>query len=73
MRVRWSGWHGFSTGTPFLTERSQDQQDVRGIINRIGARLDRRYLDPIVCGLAGDLERPEIWERYQDYWRENDN
>jgi len=53
-----------------ISERSQDQQDVRGIINRIGARLDRRYLDPIVRGLAGDLERPEIWERYQKYWHE---
>ncbi|MDI6711305.1 MAG: nucleotidyl transferase AbiEii/AbiGii toxin family protein [Bacillota bacterium] len=56
-----------------ISERSQDQQDVRGVIKRIGSRLDRRYLDPIVRGLASDLERPEIWERYQDYWREDDN
>lgn len=47
-----------------VSERPKDQQDVVGVFRRQGARLDLAFLDPIVEGLARDLGKPEIWERY---------
>ncbi len=47
-----------------ISERPKDLDDVRGIIRTQGPRLDRAYLDPLVFGLAADLERPEIRRYY---------
>jgi predicted nucleotidyltransferase len=52
-----------------ISERSKDLEDVRGIIRTQGAHLDRAYLDPLVFGLAVDLERPEIRRYYLSLWR----
>ncbi len=52
-----------------ISERSKDLEDVKGIIHTQGAHLDRAYLDPLVFGLAVDLERPEIRRYYLSLWR----
>jgi hypothetical protein len=52
-----------------ISERPRDLDDVRGIIQTQGASLDRSYLDPLVHGLAVDLERPDIQEFYTSLWR----
>jgi len=52
-----------------ISERPKDLDDVRGIIRTQRARLDRAYLDPLVLGLAADLERPEIRRYYLNLWR----
>lgn len=49
-----------------ISERPKDLEDVRGVIASCG--LDRKYLDPIIEGLAQDLGRPEIQERYRQAW-----
>ncbi len=51
-----------------ISERPKDLDDVRGIVRTQGAKLDRTYLDPLVLGLAVDLERPEIHEFYASLW-----
>lgn len=48
-----------------IADRPRDREDVRGVIQRHGPRLDRVYLDPIVEGLARELARPEILAFYQ--------
>jgi hypothetical protein len=53
-----------------ISSRSRDYEDVTGIIRRQGPNLDRQYLDPLIRGLAADLERPDIWERYERAWVE---
>ncbi|TMA57459.1 MAG: hypothetical protein E6J80_06330 [Deltaproteobacteria bacterium] len=52
-----------------ISERLKDLDDVRGIIRTQGPRLGRAYLDPLVFGLAADLERPEIRRYYLSLWR----
>lgn len=52
-----------------ISERPKDLDDVRGIVRTQGVRLDRTYLDPLVFGLAADLERPEIRRYYLSLWR----
>jgi predicted nucleotidyltransferase len=52
-----------------ISERAKDLDDVKGIIRVQGTRLDRTYLDPLVLGLAADLERPEIRRYYLSLWR----
>jgi hypothetical protein len=52
-----------------ISERPKDLDDVKGIIRAQGPRLDRAYLDPLVFGLAVDLERPEIRRYYLSLWR----
>ncbi len=48
-----------------LADRPQDREDIRGIIRRLGVRLDRAYLDPLVEGLAHDLARPDLLAFYR--------
>ncbi len=47
-----------------LADRPRDIEDMRGVAKRQGRVLDRAYLDPIVRGLAGELSRPDLWERF---------
>jgi len=47
-----------------ISERTQDLKDVEGIIRQQADQLDRQYLDPIVKGLAAELDRPKIWTHY---------
>lgn len=49
-----------------LSDRPRDLTDVEGIVARVGPSLDREWLNPLIEGLAADLERPEIltaWRR----------
>lgn len=48
-----------------ISDRAQDREDIRGIIQRRGAQLDRAYLDPIVEGLARELARPDLLAFYR--------
>jgi hypothetical protein len=52
-----------------ISERPKDLDDVKGLVRTQGPRLDRTYLDPLVFGLAADLERPEIRRYYLSLWR----
>lgn len=47
-----------------LADRPQDILDLRGVAERQRSKLDRKYLDPIVQGLAKELSRPELWEKF---------
>ena len=47
-----------------VSTRERDRQDVREILKRRHASLDRSYLDPRVHELAVLLERPELEEEY---------
>lgn len=47
------------------SERARDREDVRGILETQGARLDRGYLDRRVEALSRDLDRPDILEFYR--------
>ncbi|MBI4640426.1 MAG: hypothetical protein HY731_07010 [Candidatus Tectomicrobia bacterium] len=55
-----------------ISERHQDREDVRGIIQRLGAQLDRGYLDPLIHGLSSDLNRPEIVEFFEHCFHERE-
>lgn len=48
-----------------LADRDRDREDVKGIILRQGADLDREYLDPLVHEVAEAAVRPEIETRYR--------
>jgi len=50
-----------------LSERPRDLDDVRAIIGRQAAFLDRAYLDPRVRELSDLLERPEIEQNYRQW------
>jgi hypothetical protein len=47
-----------------ISDRPRDREDVRGIIQKLGRRLNRRFMDPLVRDLAHALVRPEIWKFY---------
>lgn len=47
-----------------VSERSQDVEDARGIVQRQRGRLDLDYLRPRVQELACLLDKPEIYERF---------
>lgn len=51
-----------------ISDRPKDLADVKGVVLTQGPKLDRSYLDPLVLGLAADLERPEIQEFYTSLW-----
>ena len=53
-----------------VSERPQDREDVRGIIQLQAARLDRTYLDAKVAALASELGRSDIMTWYEQCWRE---
>ena len=53
-----------------ISERPRDREDVRGIVRRRGAQLDREYLDPIVEELAEALAQPDILEAYRAAFQE---
>ncbi len=48
-----------------VSERSRDREDVAGILERSGDRMDLRRLDRVVEALSGDLEDPDMLK----YWR----
>lgn len=48
-----------------VSDRPRDREDVAGIIRTQGAGLDRRYLDPLIEGLAADLGRPDLLDFYR--------
>jgi hypothetical protein len=48
-----------------ISDRPRDIDDVRQVLARQSATIDRSYLDPRVKELADVLEQPEIWHRYQ--------
>ncbi len=48
-----------------LAERPKDEEDLKGLARRLGGKLDRAYLDPLVRSLAGQLDRPDLWERFE--------
>ena len=47
-----------------ISDRPRDQEDVRGIIERVGPALDRKYLDPAVKDLAREFAKPGIFDFY---------
>jgi predicted nucleotidyltransferase len=49
-----------------ISERSQDREDVRGIIHRLGPLLDREYIEPILRGLEEDLGRADLVTFFAD-------
>ena len=53
-----------------ISDRPRDLEDIRGILRRMGGKLDRAYLDPKVASLAEAMERPEIAERWRGMLRE---
>lgn len=53
-----------------ISDRPRDIEDVRGIVEVQGRRLDRPYLDARVLALALELGRPEIKEHYLSLWRD---
>ncbi len=48
-----------------VSDRARDREDVAGIIRTQGAGLDRRYLDPLIQGLAAEIGRPDLLEFYR--------
>lgn len=48
-----------------ISGRPRDREDVQGVIARQGKALDRSYLDPIVRELSIALDRPDVWEFYE--------
>ncbi len=56
-----------------ISERPKDREDVRQIMHRQKANIDRKYLAPILKGLSIDLERPDIWERYLEVFPEENS
>lgn len=48
-----------------LAERPKDEEDLKGLARRKGGKLDRAYLDPLVRSLAVQLDRPDLWERFE--------
>lgn len=49
-----------------ISDRPRDRDDVRGIIQHFGSKLNRAYLNPIVRDLAKALDKPEILEFYHN-------
>ncbi len=45
--------------------RPRDLDDVEGVILRVGSKLDRAYLDPLVDQIAADPERSNMGEFYR--------
>ncbi len=48
-----------------ISDREEDQADVRGIIRARLAQMDLSYLEPRIRELADLLERPDIWHRWE--------
>jgi hypothetical protein len=48
-----------------VSDRPRDREDVEGIVKKAGPGLDRDRLDPLIAGIAQDLERPDILT----FWR----
>lgn len=48
-----------------LAERPKDEEDLKGLAQRTGGKLDRAYLDPLVRSLAQQLDRPDLWDRFE--------
>lgn len=48
-----------------VSDRPRDRDDVAGIIQRQGPKLDRRYLDPLIESLAAEMGRPDLLEFYR--------
>jgi hypothetical protein len=48
-----------------ISERPRDIEDVAGIVASNVTSIDRARLDPLIVGLALDLERPEILEAWR--------
>lgn len=48
-----------------VSDRVKDQEDVRGIVQRFGKKLNRRYLDPIIRELSHSLSKPELLAFYR--------
>jgi hypothetical protein len=53
-----------------VSERPQDQADVRGVVRRRLEILDLTYLEPRIAELARLLDRPEIERHWADWKRE---
>ena len=51
-----------------ISSRPRDREDIRGIVQRRGDRLDRDYLTPIVRELAIALDQPDIFDFYRSLW-----
>ncbi|MGQ9780318.1 MAG: nucleotidyl transferase AbiEii/AbiGii toxin family protein [Bacillota bacterium] len=45
-----------------VSERPKDREDIRGILARMGTKLDVGYLLPIIREMAALLERPDLDE-----------
>lgn len=48
-----------------VSDRLRDREDVAGITQRQGPALDRKYLDPLIEGLAVEMGRPDLIEFYR--------
>ena len=48
-----------------LAERPKDEEDLHGLARRVGGKLDRAYLDPLVRSPAKRLDRPDLWDRFE--------
>ena len=51
-----------------ISSRPRDREDILGIVQRQGNRLDRSYLAPIVRELATALDQPDIFDFYRSLW-----
>ncbi len=52
-----------------ISDRVKDQEDVRGIIQRFGSKLNRKYLDPIVRVLSRSLSKPSLLTFYRSCFK----
>ncbi len=48
-----------------ISDRGRDRDDVGGVVARLGASLDRSYLDPKVREMAAGLGKPDILSFYR--------
>lgn len=47
-----------------ISDRPRDQEDVRGVIQLLGSKLDQSYLDPMIKDLAKALGKPDLLKFY---------
>lgn len=48
-----------------ISDRPRDWEDVRGIINLLGSKLDQTYLRPKIKELTKTLEKPDLLKFYK--------
>lgn len=49
-----------------ISQRGQDLEDVKGIIQNQKRKLNRKYLDPIIKNLSKEMDRSDILDFYKN-------